>query len=935
VEHEAATLTGSCFELTEASVPYAPFVEALRGLVGGLDARTRETVLAQGRRELLHLLPELAAPDDREPDRVSGSPQGRLFEVLLVLLQRLSEVAVVLVAIEDLQWADRSTLDLLGFLIRNLGQSPVLCICTYRSDELHRGHPLRAFLAELDRRRTIERIELDRFTRAELAQLIEEIAGWRPDPALVRSIFERSEGNAFFAEELLAASRTGEARELPPTLREILLARVDRLSPAAQEVLRVASVAGRSVPETLLAAVSPMPGGQRVAGLRDAVAQQVLVLDAGEGYAFRHALQREAVYSELLPAERTELHAAYAHALQAGASAAGEVAYHWRAAHDLPRALVASIEAGRAAEASYGFAEAQALYELALELWPQVADAPERTGIDEIMLGRRAAEAANLAGDHGRAAAMMRAAISRAEPDEPELAGVLNERLGRFLWASGDSGAALTAYDAALGLVPVEPPSAARARALGARGQALMLLARYEESRSSCEEAIAIARAVGARAEEGHALNTLGFDLSCLGDPEAGVEHLQEALEVAREVGDLDDLARAYLNLSELLAGPLNRLDEALRLALEGIELSRRVGLARDYGVSLQTNAAAALYGLGRWDDALAILGEAEQTNPIEMAAIDLHQGYARLLVSRGEFTGAAGHLETARGLMVNTVDPQYNVPLAAREAELALWQGEHDVARRAVAAGLEELEGTDDAWFLGPLLWLGSWADADARLDARVRRRSKPAPDPRRLPARGRAVIARGLRERRFVPPSTAAYVALCEAEASRAEPPTPDAWRAAADAWDRIGHPYPAAYARWREAEALLAARRMRDAEPLLRAAHAAAAGLGAEPLLREVEALAARARIALGDEHDADPRPDTPDVADELGLTPRERQVLELLTQGRTNREIATALFVTEKTAGAHVSSILGKLGVRSRVEAATAAHRLGLVPMLSER
>jgi DNA-binding CsgD family transcriptional regulator/tetratricopeptide (TPR) repeat protein len=927
--HGAATLTGSCFELTEASLPYAPFVEALRRLVHELEPERRDSVLSSARHELIHLVPELAAPGDPAPDRLSDSSQGRLFELLLDVLQRLSEDAPVVAAIEDLQWADRSTLDLLGFLIRNLGRGRVLGICTYRSDELHRGHPLRPFLAELDRRRSIERIELQRFTPAELAEQLEGITGERPDQALVCSIFERSEGNAFFAEELLAASRAGDSTELPPTLREILLARVDRLNPAGQEILRVASAAGRRVSEALLASVSPMPSGQRLAGLREAVAQQVLVLEAGEGYAFRHALQREAVYAELLPAERIALHAAYAQALSESGSAAGEIAYHWRAAHDLPRALVASIEAGRAAEAAYGFAEAQGFYELALELVQQVPDAPKRAGVDEVALGRRAAEAANLAGDHGRAAALMRVAIAQAEVDKPELAGLLNERLGRFLWASGDSGAALNAYEAALRLVSPEPPSPARARALAARGQAFMLLARYEESKRSCEEAIEIARAVGARAEEGHALNTLGFDLACLGDPVDGVGHLRRALEIARDVGDLDDLARAYLNLSELLAGPLNRLEEALQLALEGVELSRRVGLARDYGVSLQANAVAALYGLGRWNEALAVLAEGEQTNPIEMAAIDLHQGWAKLLVSRGDFDDAGRHLDTVRRLMVNTVDPQYNVPLAAREAELALWRGEQGEARRAVTAGLEALAGTDDVWFVGPLLWLGAWAEADASLEARLRRGDWGVPDPGRFAAQARAVIVAGTRAGRFVPPSTVAYAALCEAEVSRADEPRPEAWQAAAAEWDRVGHPFPKAYARWREAEALLGARRARDAEGALRSAYAVASQLGAKPLLGEAAALAMRAKIDLQRGPVQDAAPTSRTLADDVGLTRRERQVLDLVAHGLTNREIASTLFVTEKTAGAHVSSILGKLGVRSRVEAATVAHRLGMV------
>jgi DNA-binding CsgD family transcriptional regulator len=934
-EEGATPMTGSCFELAEASLPYAPFVEGLRRIVPELTPERRDFVFSAGRPELVHLLPELSAADDLEPDRVTASSQARLFELLLGVLQRLGEDAPVVAVIEDLQWADRSTLDLLGFLIRNLGRARVLEICTYRSDELHRGHPLRPFLVELDRRRSIERIELPPFTPPEIAEQLEQIGGERPDPALVRSIYERSEGNAFFAEELFAAARHGGTRELPPTLREILLARVDRLAPAGQAILRVASVAGRRVSEGLLAAVSPMSSDGRVRGLRDAVAQQVLVLEAGAGYAFRHALQREAVYGELLPAERTELHAAYARALSGSESATGEVAYHWREARDLPRALVASIEAGHAAESAYGFAEAQTFYELALELWQQVPDAAERAGVDEVALERRAAEAANLAGDHGRAAALMRSAIAQAEGDAPELAGLLYERLGRFLWASGDSSDALTAYETALQLVPERPPSPARARALAARGQAFMLLARYEESRQSCEEAIAVARAIDARAEEGHALNTLGFDVACLGDPEAGVEHLRRALEIADDVGDLDDLARAYLNLSELLAGPLNRLDEALQLALDGVELSRRVGLARDYGVSLQSNAAAALYGLGRWDEALRILAEAEQANPIEMAAIDLHQGCARVLVSRGRFDDAARHLDTLHGLMVNTVDPQYNVPLAAREAELALWQGSHAEARRVVGAGLEALDGTDDAWFVGPLLWLGAWAEADALLEARVRRRGEEEADPGRFAAQARAVIGQGTNVGRFVPPSTVGYAVLCEAEATRAGAPRPQVWRAAAEAWGRVGHPYPGAYARWREAESLLQSRRTREAEGALRVAHVVASQLGAGPLLAEVTALAARARFDISLEPPEPEQEHSRTLADEVGLTRRERQVLELLARGLTNREIASTLFVTEKTAGAHVSSILGKLGVRSRVEAATAAHRLGLVATLVEK
>jgi DNA-binding CsgD family transcriptional regulator len=930
-ERGTTTLSGRCLELAEASLPYAPFVEAFRRLAQQLEPEQRSLLFGSGRRELAHLVPELELRDEHAPDdRASVSAQGRLFELVLGLLRRLGEQAPVVMVLEDLHWADRSTLDLIGFLIGNLGHERVLAICTYRSDELHRGHPLRPFLAELDRRRSIGRIELERFTRVEVKEHLEGLLGRSPDPALVESVFVRSEGNAFFAEELVAAGE-GASGGMPPTLREILLARVDRLSPAAQSALHVASVAGRQVSEELLAAVAALSQAERVAGLREAVATHVLVVDADDSYAFRHALAREAVYDQLLPAERTQLHAAYAQALEsrAGERSVGEVAYHWRAAHDLPRALASSVLAGGAAERSYGFAEAQRFYELALELWPRVPEAPERAGLGEVELIRRAAEAANLAGDHGRAAALTATAIRQGGADDPVLAGLLHERLGRYLWASGDSDAGLHAYEDAVRLVPVVPPSAARARALAARGQALMLMARYSESQESCQEAIAIARTVGAQAEEGHALNTLGFDLACLGDPEAGVERLRESLAIADEVGDLDDLARAYLNLSELLAGPLNRLDEALELALEGVELARRVGLANDYGVSLQAIAANALYGLGRWDEALAILGDAAQARPIEMAAIDLHQGLARLHVSRGEFDGAETQLDAVRRMMVNTVDPQYNVPLCAREAELALWQGRLADALEAVTRGVRYLSETDDMWFVGPLTWLGAWGDVDTVLQTRVRRDAGEPPQPDRFAAEIRRLMATRERAGAFVPPSTIAYAAMCEAELSRlGAQPDPGPWQAAAEIWQRLAHPYPFAYARWREAEMLLVARRVRASEEPLREAFEIAARLGAQPLLGEIRALAGRAKLDVdGVSPPSEQVGSSP--AQELGLTRREQQVLALIAEGLTNREIAQALFVTEKTAGAHVSSILRKLGVRSRVEAATAAHRLGLL------
>ncbi len=854
------TLYGRCVELIEASVPFAPFAEAFRRLVRAMPADNRDCFLGTHRGDLVGLLPELATESDHAPPVADPSAQGRLFGRLHALLLRLSEDCPVVLVLEDMHWADRSTLDLVTFLIPNLAKERVLPVCTYRADELYPGHPLSPVLAELERSRSIEWLNLDRFERDELANLLESLLGYRPDKALVDRIFARSGGNAFFAEELLAApsESEGPTLQLPPTLRDVLLARVDRFIAGGTGrtrgcVRRWPSAAGPVVCEHLPAQTSTTrSGAARGSGTphtRNRRRRQLRVPP--------RAL-REAVYDRLLPAERSALHAAYAGALEScrDKAAVAEIAYHWHRANDAPRALAASVVAAEAASAAFGFAEAQRTNELAVELSDDVANTAVLCGLDKVSLICRAAEAANLAGEHGRAASLVKGAVTLVS-GEPVRAGLLHERLARYLWAAGDSSAALEAYAEAVRLVPPRPPSRARARVLAAHGQALMLMARYSESRERCQEAVAIARTVGARPEEGHALNTLGYDLTCLGEAELGVQSLREALTIAEEVGDLDDLARAHLNLSELLAGPLNRPGEALALALDGIQLLGRVGLSRDYGVSLSATAAGALYVLGRWDEALSLLQEAERQVPVEAAAIDLHQARLKLLVSRGEVDRARQELDLLGGLMTHTVDPQYEVPLCTREAELALWEGRPADARVAVAEGLEHLANTDDVWFAGPLIWLGMWADVDDKLEARMRRTTAEQPTYRPCLTERLQLVLRRLRdEQAFVPPATLGYVLLCEGELSRLRAePGPEAWRLAADEWQRLGHRFPAAYARWREAEMLLAARRAQAAQAPLRTAFSVANSLGAEPLKAQAKALADACTARSGDADVAD--------------------------------------------------------------------------------
>jgi DNA-binding CsgD family transcriptional regulator len=260
--------------------------------------------------------------------------------------------------------------------------------------------------------------------------------------------------------------------------------------------------------------------------------------------------------------------------------------------------------------------------------------------------------------------------------------------------------------------------------------------------------------------------------------------------------------------------------------------------------------------------------------------------------------------------------------------AALAIWQDQLDEARAAVREGLEWLADAEGEDFFRELLSLGLRAEADRAERAHARRAPAEAQTARQVGAALLARLRQLVNQATAPEPETTAHTALGRAEATRLEGHSdPKRWAAAATRWEELDQPYPAAYARWRQAEALLGGRGPRaEATSALRCAHQTSQRLGAAPLRRELEALARRARIDLA-EPIGEPAPVRP--AEPFGLTPREREVLELVAEGRTNRQIGQALFISAKTVGIHVSNILAKLGVTSRVEAAAVAHRGGLV------
>jgi DNA-binding CsgD family transcriptional regulator/tetratricopeptide (TPR) repeat protein len=939
----AVALGGGCLDVGDGVLAYAPMVEALRPLASSMDAEGLERVLGGARGELARLVPELGPPDGGGGQAAPLAPT-RLFELLLGMLHRLAERGPVLLVVEDLHWADQSTRDLLGFLVRNL-RGGVALVLTYRSDELHRRHPLRPFLAELDRSGRAERVELGRLDRRELAELLERILDEPVAAALVGEILARSEGNPFFAEELLAAHVEGS--RLPSVLRDLLLARVEALSEPAQRVLQVAAVAGTRVDHELLAAVVGQDAERLVWLLREAVTHHVLAVDAASGaYLFRHALVQEAIYDDLLPVQRGPLHAAYARALQdrierrGGASPAerGQLAYHWYAAHDQGQALLAAVLAGQAAEAACALAEALEHYERALELWDQAPEAAARSPLDRGTLLQRAAEVAYLAGESDRSTALVRLALDRVDADaEPLRAGALLERLARYHWFGGDSPRAMAAIERAVATIPADPPSAELARALAAHGQLLMLASRPDQARSRCEAAVAVARRLGDRAVEGHALTTLGTCLCLLGQMREGIADLERGRRIASELGNVDDLLRVHSNLATALLEIGGRAADAVDVFLAGVELARRSGALLSYGANQLSDAAIALLSLGR-------VAEAEQLIT-EVLDLDLRTpvhvlrpltARATLRLRRGDLDGARADFRRILDDFPAPLDPQSAIPVQVGLAEIAIWEGRPADGRAAVADGLAVLTASEEPHWIMELCRTGMAVEAAVAEQARARHDDAEERAARDLAA-GLVERARGATTvpEVVVAPGVEANLLAVEAEWSRAEGRgDPERWARSAEAWEALAYPWRAACARWRQAEALLgqgAASRDAAAAALARA-WTLTSGLGAELLVAEITSLARRARIELpapaGEPGRDGAAPEPATATDDLGLTPREREVLALVADGRTNRQIAEALFISDKTASVHVSNILAKLGVANRGEAAAVAHRLRL-------
>ncbi len=897
VDGRAVVTRGQCVEFGAVGLPYAPLAGVFRDLVRafGEDA---VFAAAAGAVSTLRSLVEVTAPVERD-ERLGVE---RLDEVVTTVLERLSDEQTIVVAIEDLQWADPATLDVLRFLARMLRSGRLFVVLSYRSDDLGRGHPLRGLLAELERNRRASRILLDRLDAAEVRAQACGILGADPGHDEIRALVERSEGVPFFVEELLGCGLDGVAGEVPATLRELLLARYETLAAEPQRLVRVLAAGGGRVEHEVLAEVAALTPERLDEALRAAVDAGVIVV-AGRGYDFRHALVREAVSDELLPGESARVHGGYAQALEAHpadparrAARAVLVSSHWLQAHDLDRAFAASIEGMMLSRSSFAHATAAQLGERALSLWDRVAD-PSAAGMTHVELLSLVARSWRSAGEPHRALATIDQALDEVDPSDAPMRARLLRGKGLMIDAEGRADA-LTLFEQALALVEADADPVLRAGILSEAASKYMVSGQSERAIAAATEALALAPASANRIRS-VAANVRAGTLTHLGRIAEGAEDYALALAEAR--GDRDAMLRYHVNYSDTLY-LLGRFPESMEVALAGIRIATEAGVARTSGAILALNTVDPLFALGEWDRADALIADSLDLDPPAVFGVYLRRARIRSMSWRGDPARARALYLSWQRTMTELASFEDQVA-----AGLALDVGE-------VLLALGDLDG---AWEMAGRLViqdrLGSppWELPVAPVVARIiARRREEANDPGLMADEERRlweVVARDDW------PTRELWRAFTAAELGGPgrSGDDPELWRAALTAMEA---PEAPALTRLQVLYGL--------ARSLVRTRDRAAAAETIARLRTDAETLGSGLLVRWADElrDDAGLTAHAPAASEPDELTARELQVLELIAEGLSNGQIGERLYISPKTVSVHVSAILRKLGAASRTEAA---------------
>lgn len=917
------TMVGHCLDFADAALPYLPFSEIF-GRLTTTDAELA-ALLAEDHPALTHLQPGRRMISGTAERPSENLDRAELFDAVHGALEKVGSSAPLLVVVEDVHWADQSTRDLISLLFARSFDSPVSVLASYRTDDLHRRHPLRATVAEWTRLPGLRRLQLGPLPDAYVRRLVGGLQVGAMSERDLHTIVARAEGNAFFAEELTVASEMG-SEGLPDDLSDLLLVRLDRLGDSAKQVVRAASCSGRRVSHILLSQVVDQDDEELERSLRAAVESNVLVQVGVDGYAFRHALLAEAVYDDLLPGERGRIHAAYAQALSSRVvdGTAAELARHARAANDLDTAIRASISAGLDAMSVGGPDEAARHYEAALDL---LSD-PKRevpVGLDPISLVVDAAEAVTASGHPQRAVALVEDQLRHLSTDAPA-----RDR-ARLLMAMATAASltdvptgALEAMTEALSLIDDEP-TPLRAKLLSALALANAQRGRDEEAARHAAEALGLAQQLGLPRVVADATTTLAGIDERGGDPDAARTALEQIVVLARSQGHTGAEMRGLF-----LLGGLHHERAEYEEAQRIYALAESTALAAGrpwapYGFDGRMMGALTAYQRGLWDDALAMADYSGQSPP-QLPEAMLNAVKMLVAAGRGDratlrFFEQSRPLWEREGLLA-LVGGAAAIELYGQDGDITAMLAAHDdVVANATRIWQEFFAGRIrlSALVLGQL--------ASAVVTARVSDRHVLM-----APVAGLVTAVEGVRQRidkRKQPlgPEGVAWLARSHAEHLRLrwladiDPPHEQdlvaAWEEATTAFTVMGHPFETARSQARLASVLRAMGRTSEARENALAARHTARQLGAEPLLAEL------GQLGAGSGREVDSRRNTE-------LTTRETEILTLVAQGRSNGEIARQLFISPKTVSVHISNILAKLGAASRTEAAAIGRRDGLLP-----
>ncbi len=994
-----------------ADRPWAAVLEALGPLIATRAPDELRALLARDARPILLQLPglealasdvpaprssELADPERRQP---------RALEALLRWLGRVAQERPIVLTLEDLHVADAATRAFATFVAR-IGRSERIClILSYQPDRLTREHPFRENLGIIEAGlRPPTRIDLGPLSQREIAGLIEGVEGERPSASTVVLVAERSAGSPLVVEELVAARRELRSTTLTGTLADLMAARLARRSPDCRHVLRLLAAAERPMSRDRLleaaGAFGVMPAharpahdvpsssaqpqratgdlaGDVTAGLAEAIDNGFAHGDRDGRVEVRHELLARAILTDLLPRSRIQYRAAAARAFEDVPAVAGAL---WLAARRLPEARAAALQAGRLAARLEAPQDALAAFELGLDLSASAGSTRDPSDEPEA-IARLAARAAHAAMRPTRAVAYAESALqASAEPGDRMARAVLEAQLGRYRLAAGDATGATEALRRAAETVPAGP-SIGRARIFALLAQERMIAGAFGEADRAASEALDIARRLGPDAEPEaiHATTSLAVVRGWSDEPETAIPLLEHALERATELGLVEEWWRAGANMAVVLE-LLGRSHDAIDQAFRGMAEAREMDLDAVYGNLLAGNVAGILVDVGRWSEARELSLRALDWSP---AGIPFVNAILNLVIV--EIESEAG--EEAGRLLGRVLveletggDFQFAVPAYQATASYAMWSGDLADARRAAERGWARLRGTEDWVTVARMAATALEVESAIVAEALERRRIGDVAASReragRILAEAEVTVARARAEGegtgRGEPESSIAAARAFHARLQGRDDPA--RWAELAGRWHAFGDPYREAKARWRQAEAIMAAATARgpgargrtdarvvraDAREPLMAAVALAMRLGARPLLRALRELGRRALINLPPEVDemlarqavirtyqrteispgpvADVAPVLPPRgsaraaatgSDTFGLSKRELEVLALIAQGRTNREIGDRLFISQKTVGVHVGNILAKLGVSGRVEAAAVAIRLGL-------